>query len=103
MLTTWRAADCLPDDHPLFFGRPGSLAPGYANLIVQNATHLQVVGCRLDLPSVGYQPDNFAPDAVRCEIDESIPCDESFNQRGLIRFEGYRQTVNGTREPTDAL
>ena len=76
MLTTWRAADVLPDDHPLFFGRPGSIAPKYANLIVQNATHLQVVGARLDLPSVGYNPEGFAPGAVRCEIDESIPCDE---------------------------
>jgi acetolactate synthase-1/2/3 large subunit len=80
MLTTWRAADVLPDDHPLFFGRPGSLAPKYANLIVQNATHLEVVGARLDLPSVGYQPDLFAPNAIRCEIDEGVPCDEWIEQ-----------------------
>lgn len=80
MLTTWRAADVLPDDHPLFFGRPGSLAPRYANLIVQNATHLEIIGCRLDLPSVGYQPDKFAEGAVRCEIDGSIPCDEWIEQ-----------------------
>ena len=80
MLTTWRAADCIPDDDPLFFGRPGSLAPKYANMIVQAATHLHVVGCRLDLPSVGYQPENFAPNAVRCEIDESIPCNEWIEQ-----------------------
>ena len=80
MLTTWRAADCLPDDHPLFFGRPGSLAPKYANLIIQNATHLQVVGARLDLPSVGYQPDKFAVGAVRCEIDEGVPCEEWIEQ-----------------------
>ena len=76
MLTTWRAADCLPDDHPLFFGRPGGLAPKYSNMVVQNATHLQIVGARLDLPSVGYQPDKFAPYAVRCEIDEGRNCDD---------------------------
>jgi acetolactate synthase-1/2/3 large subunit len=76
ILTTWRAADMVEDDHPLFFGRPGSLAPRYANLIVQNATHLDIRGARLDLPQVGYDPQGFAPSAGRCRLDWTDNCDE---------------------------
>jgi acetolactate synthase-1/2/3 large subunit len=119
MLTTWRAADVIADDHPLFFGRPGSLAPKYANLIVQTATHLEVVGARLDLPQVGYQPENFAPNAVRCEIDDT-PCDEWIeqcrrwkNDYPIIRPEYYESeyvnqyvfidTLSGAMGPDDVL
>lgn len=63
VLTTWKGADLIPEDHPLFFGRPGCIASKYANMIIQNCDYLLALGARLDLPSVGYDWINFAPKA----------------------------------------
>ena len=73
VLTTWRAADFLPEDHPLFFGRPGSIASRYANFVQQNADLIFIIGARLDLPQVGHGYENFARAArkVIVDIDEA--------------------------------
>ena len=65
ILTSWRGMDLVADDDPRFFGRPGSIASKYANLIVQNCDHLANVGARLDYPTTGYAPERFAPKAVK--------------------------------------
>jgi acetolactate synthase-1/2/3 large subunit len=80
ILTSWRAMDVLPDDDYRFFGRPGSIASKYANLVLQNATHLEIVGARVDFPTSGYQPDKFAPDAIRTHLDWTGDCEEWFQQ-----------------------
>jgi acetolactate synthase I/II/III large subunit len=46
--STWLAIDLIPDDHPLFVGRPGSLAPRGANFAIQNCDFLLTIGARLD-------------------------------------------------------
>src|SRR5262249_30503750 len=53
-LTTWLAMDVIDGAHPLFFGRPGGMAPRGANFTIQNADFLLVVGSRLDFGLVGY-------------------------------------------------
>jgi len=70
VLTTWKGADLIWDSHPLYFGRPGCIASKYANLIIQNCTHLISIGARLDLPQIGYSMENFAPHAKKI-IDKS--------------------------------
>ena len=80
ILTSWRAMDVLPDSHRLLFGRPGSISSKYANLIIQNATHLDVVGCRLDFPTTGYRPDRFAPNAERVHLDWCGGCEDWIEQ-----------------------
>jgi acetolactate synthase-1/2/3 large subunit len=70
VLTTWKAADLIPDNHPLFFGRPGVIASKYANLIVQNCDYLMVLGARLDCQTVGYNIDRFAPHAHKVIKDD---------------------------------
>ena len=65
VLTTWKGADLIWEEHPLFFGRPGCIASKYANLIIQNCDYLICLGARLDLPQIGYNMENFAPHAIK--------------------------------------
>ncbi|MCX7661460.1 MAG: thiamine pyrophosphate-binding protein, partial [Candidatus Omnitrophica bacterium] len=69
VLTTWRAIDFLPEKHPLFFGRPGSIASRYANFILQNSDLFISIGARLDLAQVGYNYKNFARFAKKVIVD----------------------------------
>ncbi len=69
VLATWPGADLMPDEHPYFFGRPGSIASRYANFIQQNSDLLLILGARLDLPQVGYNYKNFAPMAKKVMVD----------------------------------
>jgi acetolactate synthase-1/2/3 large subunit len=63
ILTTWMAADLIPEDHPAFCGRPGIFGQRAANIIQQKATHLYCFGARLDGEQVAYALDRFAPNA----------------------------------------
>src|SRR5258708_2058692 len=46
---TWQGFDLTPADHPLCFGRPGSIAPRGANFALQNCALLVTIGTRLDM------------------------------------------------------
>jgi acetolactate synthase-1/2/3 large subunit len=69
--TTWLAIDLIGDDHPLFTGRPGSVAARGANFAIQNCDFLLAIGARLDRVVTGFNPERFAPAAhkVMVEID----------------------------------
>jgi len=69
VLTTWLGIDQIPDDHPLNFGRPGSLAPRGANFTLQNSDLLLIVGTRLDMAMTAYAHDRFAPRATKVMVD----------------------------------
>jgi acetolactate synthase-1/2/3 large subunit len=69
VLTTWKAADFLPDDHPLYIGRPGSIGQRAANFTQQNSDFLLILGARLDLGQTGYNHCNFARGAKKVMID----------------------------------
>lgn len=73
VLTTWKSMDFLPDDHPLFAGRPGGVGQRAANFAQQNSDWILVIGARLDLPQIAFNPANFARAAKRVivDIDES--------------------------------
>ena len=49
VLTSWLGMDLISDDHPLYAGRPGAIAPRWANFALQNSDSLLVIGCRLDM------------------------------------------------------
>ena len=68
---TWPALDFLTVDDPLYVGRPGSISTWGANLTIQNADLVLVLGARLDWGQVAFRPENFAPNAkiFRVEID----------------------------------
>jgi acetolactate synthase-1/2/3 large subunit len=67
--TTWLAIDLIADEHPLFVGRPGSVAPRGANFAVQNADYLLAIGARLDRVVTGFAPENFARNARKTMVD----------------------------------
>ena len=69
ILTTWKAADFLPEDHPLFAGRPGAAGQRGANFTQQNADWLLVLGARLDLGQIAYMPELFARGARKFVVD----------------------------------
>lgn len=73
VLTTWLGLDLISDDHPLCFGRPGSLAPRGANFALQNCDLLLIVGSRLDMAMTAYAHDRLARGArkVMVDIDEA--------------------------------
>lgn len=69
VLTSWKAADFLPEDHPLFCGRPGIIASRGANFTQQFSDCLIIMGTRLDLCQTGFNHHNFAKNAKKIIID----------------------------------
>jgi acetolactate synthase-1/2/3 large subunit len=69
ILTTWKAADFLPEDHPQYAGRPGAVGQRGANFTQQNADWLLIIGARLDLGQTAYTHANFARGAVKIMVD----------------------------------
>ena len=69
VLTTWRAADILPEDNDLYIGRPGSIGQRGANFAQQNADLIICIGARLDLGQVAFSYSNFAREAKKVIVD----------------------------------
>lgn len=67
--TSWLAYDLIEDDHALYAGRPGSIAPRWANFALQNADLLIVIGSRLDMAMTAYAHDKFARGAAKVMVD----------------------------------
>jgi acetolactate synthase-1/2/3 large subunit len=70
LLTSRRnGIDILPADHPLYFGRPGSMAARYANWALQTADLIVIIGCRLDPVQVAYDWAGFGRHARKVMVD----------------------------------
>lgn len=69
VVTAWNSNDLLPDDHPLYAGRPGIIGNRAGNFTVQNADLLIVLGSRLNIRLVSYNWNNFAREAYKAGID----------------------------------
>jgi acetolactate synthase-1/2/3 large subunit len=69
ILTTWKALDFLPDDHPLLVGRPGAVGQRAANFAQQKSDALICIGARLDYGQTAYNHAHFAPRAQRVVVD----------------------------------
>ena len=72
VLTTWKGCDLMPDNHPLFFGRPGTLAQRGANFIQQNSDFILTIGARLDFGQIGYAAETFARAAKKIVVDIDV-------------------------------
>ena len=68
VLTAW-SHDVISSDHPLFFGRPGTIGTRPGNMILQNSDLLLVLGSRLNIRQISYNYDAFAPKAFRVHVD----------------------------------
>jgi acetolactate synthase-1/2/3 large subunit len=69
VLTTWKAADFLPEKHRLFAGRPGAVGQRGANFTQQNADWLLIIGTRMDLGQTAFSHENFARGARKIIVD----------------------------------
>lgn len=69
VVTAWNSNDLLPDDHPLYAGRPGIIGNRAGNFTVQNADLLIVLGSRLNIRLVSYNWENFARCAYKVGVD----------------------------------
>lgn len=69
VMPTWLAMDLIDDTHPLYGGRPGSIAPRWANFTLQNCDLLIVLGSRLDMALTAYNHAHFAPLAKKVVVD----------------------------------
>ncbi len=69
VVTAWNSHDLIPDAHPTYAGRPGSLGDRPGNFAVQNADFLLVLGCRLNVRQVSYAWQHFARNAEVAMID----------------------------------
>lgn len=69
VLTSRRGADLVPDDHPYFFGRPGTYGQRSANFVIQNCDLLISIGSRLSIPLVGRNTKAFARAARKVVVD----------------------------------
>lgn len=69
VMPTWLAMDLIEDEHPLYGGRPGSIAPRWANFTLQNCDLILVLGSRLDMALTAYDHAHFAPHAKKVVVD----------------------------------
>ena len=68
-VTTAWTHDLLPNDDPLWCGRPGTIGDRAGNFAVQNSDALLVLGSRLNIRQTGYDWRSFAPGAFRMHVD----------------------------------
>jgi acetolactate synthase-1/2/3 large subunit len=69
LVATSLGIDLVAEDHPRYFGRPGPIAPRYANFTLQNSDLLIAVGARLDMAMTGYSHERFARVAKKVQVD----------------------------------
>jgi len=69
LLTTFCGFDLIPSDHPVFVGRPGTVATRFGNFALQNADLLLSVGSRNNIRQVSYNWNVFARNAYKIVVD----------------------------------
>lgn len=69
VVTGWNAHDAIPNDHPLFVGRPGTVGDRGGNFAVQSADYVLVLGSRLNIRQVSYNWQAFARNARVAMVD----------------------------------
>ena len=72
VLTSWNGVDLIEENHPLYFGRPGSVGHRAANFIQQTADYVLTLGTRLNLLSTGYNYESFLKNAYHVMVDIDV-------------------------------
>jgi len=74
VMVTWNGLDRIPEDHPMFFGRPNTWGQRSANILIQQADLLIALGTRLGLQQTGFNWQQFIPLGkvvqVDCDLNE---------------------------------
>jgi acetolactate synthase-1/2/3 large subunit len=69
VIGTFARYDILRNDHPLFFGRYGTVGHRMANFTVQNADFVLALGARMNIRAVSYNWEYFAREAFIAAVD----------------------------------
>lgn len=69
VIPSWKFVDCLPNAHPLFAGKCGTLGERGANFAMQTADLVIAIGCRLDFSVTGFDRSRWATHAKKVMID----------------------------------
>jgi acetolactate synthase-1/2/3 large subunit len=69
VVTAFNAHDLLPNAHPLYAGRPGTVGDRAGNFTVQTTDYLLVLGCRLNIRQISFNWESFARDAKVAMVD----------------------------------
>ncbi len=67
--TAFNAHDLLPEDHPAYVGKAGTVGDRAGNFAVQNADLVLVLGCRLNIRQISYNWTAFARAATKIMVD----------------------------------
>ena len=70
-MATWNGIDRIPEDHPMFFGRPNTWGQRSANILMQQSDLLVALGTRLGLQQTGFNWQQFIPlgQVIQVECD----------------------------------
>lgn len=68
-VTTFNGFDIVPSNHPLYFGRIGTIGQRRANFVLQNADLVLSLGSRNNIRQISYNWENFAKRAKKVIID----------------------------------
>lgn len=69
LVSGWNAHDLVPNDHPSYAGRPGTVGDRQGNFTVQNSDLLLVLGSRLNIRQISYNWKGFARAAYKIMVD----------------------------------
>ncbi len=69
VMLTWRAADFMDEEDPLYYGRPGTSGQRGANLIFQNCDLLISIGARMDYGQIGFEHTTFSRNSKKIFVD----------------------------------
>jgi acetolactate synthase-1/2/3 large subunit len=72
VLLAWKAIDMIPENHPLYRGRPGGIGQRAANFTQQTSDCVIIIGARLDMPSLAFDHRNFAPASRKVMVDGDL-------------------------------
>ncbi len=83
VMLTWNALDRLPNDHPMYFGRPNTWGQRAANILSQQADVLVALGTRLSLQQTGFNLQEFVPAGQVIQVE----CDRTELEKGHPRVD----------------
>jgi acetolactate synthase I/II/III large subunit len=69
LMATWNGIDRIPEDHPVFFGRPNTWGQRSANILMQQSDLLIALGTRLGLQQSGFNWQQFVPVGEVVQVD----------------------------------
>lgn len=65
----WTGTDLVPNDHPCYAGRPGTVGERAGNFNLQNSDCVLMLGCRANIRQVSYAWQFFAREAELLWVD----------------------------------